>query len=182
MKNWIQYIIIGISFTSCKNDPDALKKLADPENIYVEVSEDIRLLHKEQGYTSAIITAPVLNRYTKNENKITFPKGLQIELYQNDLMTAVIQAGYGERDESTKIMKASDGVTIINYKHEKMESEDMIWNESLAKINIEGKVKVTTPTDIIQGYGLESDDKFSNYKMSKITGILKVVGNNIPGN
>jgi hypothetical protein len=63
-----------------------------------------------------------------------------------------------------------------------MESEDLIWNENLSKINIEGKVKVTTPTDIIQGYGLESDDKFSNYKMSKITGIMKVVGNNIPGN
>jgi shikimate kinase len=79
-------------------------------------------------------------------------------------------------------MKASDGVVIINYKQEKMESEDMIWNESLSKISIEGKIKVTTPTDIIQGYGLESDDKFSNYKMSKITGILKVVDGNIPGN
>ena len=97
-------------------------------------------------------------------------------------MTAIIQAGYGERDESTKIMKASEGVVIINYKQEKMESEGLIWNESLSKINIEGKVKVTTPTDIIQGYGLESDDKFNNYTMSKITGIIKVVGDNIPGN
>jgi hypothetical protein len=95
MKNWIQYIIIGTCLASCNSDPNALKKLADPENIHIEISEDIRLLHKEQGYTSAIITAPVLNRYTKNENKITFPKGLQIELYQNDLITAVIQAGYG---------------------------------------------------------------------------------------
>lgn len=182
MKKWIQYIILLASLTSCNNDPNAIKKFADPENIFIEVSENIRLLHKEKGFTSAIITAPVLNRYTKNENKITFPKGLQIELYQNDLMTAVINAGYGERDESTKIMKASGGVVIINYKQEKMESEDLIWNENLSKINIEGKVKVTTPTDIIQGYGLESDDKFSNYKMSKITGIMKVEGNNIPGN
>ncbi|HUH74913.1 MAG TPA: LPS export ABC transporter periplasmic protein LptC [Chitinophagales bacterium] len=182
MKKWIPYFFISASLASCNNDPNAIKKFADPENIYIEVSEDIRLLHKEQGYTSAIITAPILNRYTKNENKSTFPKGLQIELYQNDLMTAIIQAGYGERDESSKIMKASGGVTIINYKQEKMESEDLIWNESLNKINIEGQVKVTTPTDIIQGFGLESDDKFNNYKMSKITGILKVEGNNIPGN
>ena len=182
MKKWIQYIILGSCLSSCISDPNAIKKFADPENIYIEISEDIRLLHKEKGFTSAIITAPILNRYTKNENKITFPKGLQIELYQNDLMTAIIQAGYGERDESTKIMKASEGVVIINYKQEKMESEGLIWNESLSKINIEGKVKVTTPTDIIQGYGLESDDKFNNYTMSKITGIIKVVGDNIPGN
>lgn len=182
MKKWIQYIILSTSLAACSNDPDAIKKFADPKDIYIEISEDIRLLHKEKGYTTAIITAPVLNRYTKNENKITFPKGLQIELYQNDLMTAIINAGYGERDESTKIMKASGGVTIINYKQEKMESEDLIWNENLSKINIEGKVKVTTPTDIIQGFGLESDDRFSNYTMSKITGIIKVEGNNIPGN
>lgn len=176
------YIILFSAglLSACKSDPNEAKKFADPENVYIEISEDIRMLHKEQGYTDAIITAPLMHRYSKNENKTTFPKGLQIELYENDMMTAVIQAGYGEKDEISKLVKASEGVTIINYKQEKMESEDLIWNENLAQITIEGKVKVTTPTDIIQGYGLVSDDRFSNYRMSKITGILKVEGNNIP--
>lgn len=182
MKNLATLIFLTSLLLSCNNDPNAAKKFADPENQQIEISKDIRLLHKEKGFTSAIITAPLLYRYIKGENKITFPKGLQIELYQDNMMTAVIQAGYGERDESTKIMKASGGVTIVNYKKEKMESEDLIWNENQSKITIEGKVNVSTPTDVIQGYGLVSDDKFNNYKMREITGVLKVEGDNIPGN
>lgn len=166
--------------SSCQSDSDAAKKFSDPENIHIDISENIRLIHKERGFTDAIITAPLMHRHYKNENKITFPDGLQIELYQGDQMTAIIQCGYGEKDEVTKVTKASQGVTIINYKQEKMESEDLIWNETLAEIKIEGKVKVTTPTDIIEGYGLVSDDRFNNYKMSKITGILKVDGDNVP--
>lgn len=180
MKRVFIYLCIAMGSYACQSDPNAAKKFSDPENIYVDISEDIRLLHKEKGFTDAIITAPLMHKYYKNENKITFPKGMQIELYQGDQMTAVIHCGYGERDEISKIIKASNGVTIINYKREKMESEDLIWNENLSKINVDGKVRVTTPTDIIEGYGLESDDRFDNYKMSRITGILKVDGDNIP--
>lgn len=172
--------LISLLLGACKNDPNEAKKFADPENIQIDILENIRLLHKEKGYTDAIITAHLMHKYYKNENKITFPKGLQIELYQGDQMTAVIQCGYGERDDITKIIQASKGVTIVNYKKEKMESEELTWNEATAEIKVEGKVKVTTPTDIIEGYGLVSDDRFNNYKMSKITGILKVDGDNVP--
>lgn len=165
---------------ACENKTDDVKKFADPDNIYIEISKDIRLLHSELGQTSAIITAPLLYHYTKNENKMTFPDGLHIELYEHETLTAIINAGYGEKDESTKLVKASKGVKIINYKKEKMESEDLVWNESLSQVSIEGKVKISTPTDIIQGYGLISDDNFRNYKMSKITGIVNVEGDNIP--
>lgn len=180
MKKRFSIVFSSLLLLSCNSDPNEAKKFADPENANIEISEDIRLLHKEGGFTNAIITAPLMHRYSKNENRMTFPQGLQIELYENEMMTAVIQAGYGEKDDNTKKMKASKGVTIVNYKQEKMESEDLEWNENTAQITIEGKVKVTTPTDIIQGYGLVSDDRFSNYKMSKITGILKVEGDNIP--
>lgn len=179
MKN-SAYLFLILILSACENKTDDVKKFADPDNIYIEILKDIRLIHNELGHTSAIIYAPLLYHYTKNENKLTFPEGLQIELYENETLTAIINAGYGEKDEITKLVKASKGVKITNYKKEQMESEELTWNENLSQVSIEGKVKISTPTDIIQGYGLISDDNFRNYKMSKITGIVNIEGDNIP--
>ena len=181
IKKQLIFLLCILAGISCKNDPDEAKKFAQLEGVNVDIAKDVRLLHKELGKTTAVITAPTMYRYYKNENRITFPDGLQVELYENNIITCIIQAGYGERDESSKRMAASKGVTIVNYKQEKMESEEMVWEENTAQIRVDGAVKVTTPTDILNGYGLVADDRFNNYKMNKITGIVKVEGDNIPG-
>jgi hypothetical protein len=102
-------------------------------------------------------------------------------LYDDGILTCTINAGYGQRDETTKRMTASGGVKVLNFKQEQMESEEMIWDEVRKEIKVEGKVKVTTPTDILYGIGLVADDRFKNYSMKKITGVVEVEGDNIPG-
>lgn len=180
MRTGLLNILLSLLLLSCKNDPEAAKKFDNPEDVQVEISEDIRLIHSEKGITDAIITAPIMHRLTVNENKTIFPKGLQIELFEEGSPTAIIQAGFGERDEHSRLLKMTGGVSMINHKQERMDSENLLWNEKTETITIEGKVKVTTPTDIIEGYGLVSDDKFQNYKLSKITGIVNIEDDNVP--
>lgn len=180
MRTVILNILLSILLLSCKNDLEVAKLFGNPEDVQVEISEDIRLIHSEKGVTDAIITARIMHRLTINENKTTFPEGLQIELFEEGTPTAIIQAGFGERDEHNRQLKMTGGVSMINNKQERMDAENLLWNERTATITIEGKVKVTTPTDIIEGYGLESDDKFQNYKLSRITGIVNVEDDNVP--
>ncbi|MCO5249275.1 MAG: LPS export ABC transporter periplasmic protein LptC [Chitinophagales bacterium] len=169
-----------LAFFACKNNIVDTKKFADPEQAYIDISEDIKLQHRERGYTDAILTAPLMHRYYKEEEKLIFPKGFELELYDEGKMTAIISAKYGEKNEIYKQVTASKDVKIVTYKKEILESDTLLWDESKSKVIIDGKVKVTTPTDIISGKGLVSDDRFKNYKMSKITGILSVEDNNVP--
>ena len=166
---------------SCENDPQQAKALANTDNAQVDIAKDVRLMYKESGKLTALITAPLMHRYFRNENKIEFPEGVVVELYNNGNLTCTINAGYGMRDETTKRMDASKGVKVQNYKKEQMESEEMVWSEVAKEIRVDGKVKVTTPNDVLYGVGLVADDQFNNYTMSKITGRLSVEDNNIPG-
>ncbi len=180
MRIFVFFALLVWVCASCKNDPVLARKFGAPENVEIEISEDVQLAHSEKGYTNAIITAPVMHRHIVNENKIIFPEGLQIELFDKGTETSVIKAGYGERNETNRLLEMREGVVMINYKKEKMESDNLFWNENNETITIEGKVKVTTPTDIIQGYGLTSDDKFRNYTLHKITGIVHIEDDNVP--
>ena len=167
-------------FIACKNDLNEAKKFADPKNASIEESKDIKLIHKELGVTNAIITAPLMYRYTKEERRITFPEGLTVELYQDGTPTVIIKAGYGKRDEGRHLLEMSKGIKMKNYKKEEIEADSLTWEESKATISIQGQVRIKTPTDIIQGYGLVSDDNFRNYTLQRITGVVQVKGNNVP--
>ena len=166
--------------TACKNNIEETKKFSESDEFYVDISKDIKLSHREKGYTDAVLVAPLMHKYYKEEDRLLFPEGFELTLYENGSETATIHAEYGEKNEMTKMVTASKNVRIVNYKNEIVETDTMSWNETQAKIIIDGKVKITTPTEIISGYGLISDDRFKNYKMSKITGILEVEDNNIP--
>lgn len=172
--------IICFLSVACKTDTGAAKKFGDPEDVGLEVSTNVRLIHSEKGATDAIITAPVMHRYSSSEHKIIFPEGLQIETFEEGEGTAMIRAGYGERNESNFMFSMNQGVVMLNQKEEKMESENLLWNEKKATITIDGKVKVTTPTDIIEGYGLVADDKFQNYSLGKVSGVVHVEDDNVP--
>lgn len=174
-------LLFSLSFQACDNDIDTARELANTDDVHMDIATDVRLLYKEKGQLTALITAPSMHRYFRNENRLVFPEGLTVELYDNGVLTSVIRAGYGQRDESVKRMVASQGVNVRNYKNEQMDSEEMIWDEVRQEIKVEGKVKVTTPTDILYGYGLEADDRFKNYTMKRITGVVEVEDDNIPG-
>lgn len=173
--------VCSMMLSACDSDIEAAKELANTDDVQMDVATDIRLMHKESGRLTALITAPLMHRFFRNENRIVFPEGLVVELYDDGILTCTINAGYGQRDETTKRMTASGGVKVLNFKQEQMESEEMIWDEVRKEIKVEGKVKVTTPTDILYGIGLVADDRFKNYSMKKITGVVEVEGDNIPG-
>jgi LPS export ABC transporter protein LptC len=166
---------------ACKNDLAKARELANTDEAQKDVAVNVRMVYKENGQIIAVISAPTMHTFFRNENRLVFPEGLAVELYDQGEMTCNIQAGYGQRDETTKRMTASKGVVVMNNKGEKLESEDMIWDEVRAEIKVDGKVKITTPTDQLTGYGLLADDRFRNYSMKKITGVVQVQDDNIPG-
>lgn len=165
---------------SCSNDLEKARELSNTDDVQMDVAENVRLMYKEKGLLVAVITAPVMHRFFRNENRLVFPEGLAVELYDNGIVTCEIRAGFGERDETTKKMQASKGVVVINYKQEKLETEEMVWDEVREEIQADGQVRVTTPADRITGYGLRADDRFRNYSMNRIAGVVRVEDDNIP--
>jgi LPS export ABC transporter protein LptC len=174
-------LLLGlILLCACENDINKARKLANTDDVSVDIATNVKLKYKEEGRLVVIISAPELRRYFRNENRIEFPKGFKLEFYNGGNITCTINAGFGIRDESNKQMKASKGVKVVNRAGERVETEEMVWEELKKQIRADGKVKITTPDDILYGQGLLADETFSNYTLRKITGVVSVDDNNIP--
>lgn len=175
-------LFLGIMlFCACENDINIARKLANTDDVNVDIATKVKLIYKEEGRKVVVISAPELRRYFRNENRIEFPKGFKLEFFNSGTITCTITAGYGIRDEGIKQMKASKGVKVVNRSGEKVETEEMIWEELKKEIRADGKVKIITPDDVLYGHGLLADETFSNYSLRKITGIVSVDDNNLPG-
>ena len=177
----IIYLLLGLMvWSSCENDINKARKLANTDDVSVDIATNVKLKYKEEGRMVVVISAPELRRYFRNENRVEFPKGFKLEFFDRGSPTCTIRAGYGIRDESNKQMKASKGVKVVNRAGERVETEEMIWEELKKQIRADGKVKIITPDDILYGQGLLADETFSNYTLKKITGVVSVDDNNLP--
>lgn len=174
-------IMVALFNIACEADLDKAKELANTDDANVDIATNVRLKYKEEGRLVVVISAPELRRYFRNSDKLEFSKGFLLEFYNDGIVTCTIAAGYGMRDENFKQMNASKGVKIINRSGEKVDTEEMIWDEARKRITADGKVVITTPHDKITGFGLVSNETFSEYTLKKIVGVVSVEDNNIPG-
>jgi hypothetical protein len=55
-----------------------------------------------------------------------------------------------------------------------LNAEELIWDQNKKKIYSDKFVKVTTEDEIMFGNGFESNEDFSEYKVKKLTGQLKI--------
>jgi LPS export ABC transporter protein LptC len=73
-----------------------------------------------------------------------------------------------------KILEAKNDVVVINENGEKLNTEQLFWDQKEQKITSNTFVKITRKTEIIMGDGLESNQDFTRYKIKKIRGTLQV--------
>jgi LPS export ABC transporter protein LptC len=177
-KQWKAPYLIGclfiISAVSCRNDLATINALFTEEEVQYDIARQPKMVYTELGATRVEIVAPTLQSWNKNPRKTTFPDGLNVAFYEGRRNTSNLKADYGENHEQNKELVVSGNVSFKNDKGEHLKTEKLVWYEKTAKITAEGWVSITTPNEIITGYGLEADEDFSNYTISSISGIVNI--------
>ena len=135
-----------------------------------ERGEDVTILYSEQGYTKAKLFAHSFFQKKDIEPPfIEMKDGLRVDFFDEQAQIKnTLTAKYGRYFESKGNVLVKDSVVIKNIKGETLETEQLIWNEKLGQFYTDKHVKITTPTQIIYGDGLEANQDFSTYKLSLI--------------
>lgn len=109
-------------------------------------------------------------------------ENLRVDFYNDSLqIQSTLTAKYGKYFEQDGNVLVRDSVKVVNLKNEQLETEELIWNEKIQKFYTEKFVKITTPTQVIYGDGLESNQNFSEYKIINVKGIIGISQNSFPG-
>jgi LPS export ABC transporter protein LptC len=178
------YILLSILllFYSCENDIATVNKITSPNAASVETGKDIQMLYSDFGKVKAKLVTPQLQEYHNSNNPyIEMTKGLFVYFYNDSLrITSTLKADYGIYYPKTDIFIARENVVVVNEKGDQLSSEELVWNEHTKKLTSDKFVKIATADEVIFGDGLEANQDFTQYKIKKIKGTVKVNNEGLP--
>lgn len=168
------WIIISLS-CSCSNDLKDIEKIKLMEQPNVEQAKNVEILYSDSAVLRMrIIASEMRNIVDAKEPKREFPKGVHVDFFnENKGKSSELSANYAEYMEKKKEIILRDSVVIWNFRNEQMETEELIWKERTNEIYSKKFVKITTPTEIIEGYGFSSDMEFTNWEIDSVSGIFE---------
>lgn len=159
---------------SCKTDIDKVNELVVTQEVNYDIAENSLIIQSEKGKKRALIKAPILKRWNETDARTEFPEGLKVVFYDSNRDSTILTADYGINKEQSKEMIVSGNVVVLNYKNEVLKTEKLIWNEDTKTMSTDTFLTIQTKDELLKGKGLDTDEKFINYKIRKITGILNI--------
>jgi LPS export ABC transporter protein LptC len=177
--------VIGSLFTgmliilsSCSNDLDEIKKLTVVDTLPQQQATDVVMKYTEYGNLIFKLTSPKVMLFTDEKARTVFPDGLKIEFYDSTgtSVKTKLTAYYGIKYDDEKQMIARYDVVVNNYeKNERLNTEELVWDEKTKKIFTDKFVTITTDDQVLYGEeGMEADESFEQWIIKKPTGQLKI--------
>lgn len=128
------------------------------------------IILSQSGVTSAVISA---NHLMKFERKgITQIDGdLKVDFYNRDgTHSSVLTADKATVDEKSEDLRAIGNVVVVSDDGSKLETDELIWDNSRRKIFANGQVTIKTQGGIEKGIGFESDPDLKRWTMREVVG------------
>jgi len=72
--------------------------------------------------------------------------------------------------EKERRFESRGEVVVTTREEKKLETEHLIWDEVDRRVFTSGFVRITSPTENIQGYDLDADEDLENYVIARVTG------------
>lgn len=179
-------LIPGILFfslvCSCKNDPKQINALVSKSTLQEDKADEVTIFYSENGKTKAKLYAKEFVRNEVAKPPFTdMKKGINVLFYDDSLkVESTLTAKYARYYEKQGNILIRDSIVVVNKKGEKLNTQELVWNQRIRKFYTEKFVKIFTPTQVMYGDGLEANEDFSLYEIKHPTGIVQVDKDEIP--
>lgn len=172
----VAFLIVGSAIlVSCsrKNAEDAGPP---PENLVTQQSDTLVRFLSENGVKSYRFYTPLLEQYDyAPEPYIEFRRGIDIMTFDTLGATrSTLVADYAIHFIRQKLWEAKGNVKATNDAGDRLETQQLFWNQATGKIYSNIDTKLTRGEDVIYGVGFESDEQFKKWEFRKPRGRLTV--------
>ena len=170
MKNFFLVLISFGVFVSCSEEK--IQPQIDKSEIQGEIpsneSWNSKIMFTDAGNIKAILYTNHLKKFDKQ--KVTLLDGVKIDFYSRDQKkTSQLTSLKGKVDDATQNMFAMDSVVAQNDSGVVLKTSELMWRNKDQKIVTDKFVTITSPKEIIEGFGFESDQHLSNYVIFNVT-------------
>ena len=175
------FLILIFVTTGCDKGPE----YSPPEVIRQDApsmsAKNIDILFSDSGKVEARLISPLLNRYGGEAPYVELPEGFIIYVYDSlQRVSSTITGKKGVRRDYARVMEAWGNVIVRNeIKKEQLVTEHLIWDENRRRIWSDVMVTITRPGQLITGTSMESNDTFTRYTITNMSGEMVVNNDSI---
>ncbi|MFW5687564.1 MAG: LPS export ABC transporter periplasmic protein LptC [Bacteroidota bacterium] len=170
--------LLGVAMLfSCKPDLKTIETItAKQGNLPVETASDMKIVYSTHGQIQMTMQAPFMQRFQGENPYMELPDGF-VMVFFDSLMneTSRISAKYAIQYEEDQLIDARNDVVVENIENnEKLNTEQLIWDQKNERIYTEKFVKITTSDEVLYGDGFESDERFTSWEIKNPRGTFYV--------
>ncbi len=167
-------LFVGL-YVSCQSDLETIEEVTRRDEGPVESLFDVELVYSDYGNIRMILNAPRMDRFEADDTYLELPEGLHVMFYDTLMNeTSSMQAKYAINYEDDEIIEARNDVVVINEAGERLNTEELIWNQKEETIHSDKFVKVTTEDEVTYGTGFEADERFDQWRILQPHGTFRV--------
>ena len=125
-------------------------------------ARDFTLTESSEGKKNWTLWASYAAMYT--DRSIVDARTVRIEFFdEKQVRFSTLFADEGVVDQQTNNLKARGNVRVLTESGIKMETDSLRWLNGPRKIVSDAFVRVTRKTDVVTGYGFESDPSLDHF-------------------
>ncbi|HXS58049.1 MAG TPA: LPS export ABC transporter periplasmic protein LptC [Hanamia sp.] len=168
--------LLSFFISSCENSLEDINKIT-AKRIGVEVAKDVKIIYSIGDITKSQITAPLMLRHQESVPFIEFTKTIHADFFDDSLrLESKLDAHYAKYIETESKVFLKDSVVVINTKGDTLYCNELYWDRYRTgeEFYTDKPVRIRTPTEILDGDGLDAPQDFHNWHLINGRGIVRV--------
>lgn len=181
LKNAIKHRVVFLApamlgillLLSCEQNIDTIKN-DEILTLPVRTAKNFQTLFMDSGKVQLIMSAPLMETYQNTDEPYSeFKSGINVDFHdghKNPIASATSK--YAKHFDKKSLWELKDSVVVINEANEKLETEQLFWDEEKDLIYTDRFVKITREDQTIMGTGFESDSRLLSPKIKRVTATI----------
>ena len=162
------FLILIFSCSGDKVEPGKTT-LISADSVPSQESFNTRVIFSDSGKTKAILDAKWIRVYSKF-NYTLIDSGAKVDFYKGGVYSSTLTGKRGKIYDLTRDVEVYDSVKVVSNYGSVLTTNKLYWVNKTQRIKTDDFVHIKTPSEDIQGYGLEADQNLKNYVIYKVSG------------
>lgn len=163
--------VFAIIILACERKPEIIRKTEILSLPSVTIRHGVTWF-SDSGKLQLRMEAPLMTSYDKiDEPYLEFVEGIYIVFYEGKQdSVGYASARYGKYNDKKKIWELRDSVVLVNVSNDRLETEQLFWDQGKDQIYTERFVKIINDDQTIMGTGFESDIRLTRRRIRNPSG------------
>jgi LPS export ABC transporter protein LptC len=164
---------VTLFLSSCERKIDTIKKAEVLSLPSITVKNDTTVF-TDSGKVQLIMYFDIMESYNNTDQPYSeFRSGVRVLFYDgHEEPVGTVYGKYAKFTEKKKLWELKDSVVVVNETNDKLETEQLFWDQEKDHIYTDRFIKITNEDQTVMGTGFESDHRLTKRKIKNVTATI----------